>query len=67
EVVATVKQSRGSVAASAGYLELPAAQVRAAVRYYVAFPAEVDELLARQEAAAATEQEAARREGAILG
>jgi uncharacterized protein (DUF433 family) len=66
EVVATVKQSRGSVAAAAKYLARPLAQVRAAVRYYAAFPTEVDELLARQEASAAREREAAHRERAIL-
>lgn len=62
EVVDSVKQSRGSVAAAARYLERPAAQVRAAVRYYAAFPEEVDEMLARQAAAAEREREAARRE-----
>ena len=67
EVVATIKQSQGSVAAASRYLELPPAQVRAAVRYYTAFPMEVDELLAHQEAAAAIEREAAHRERAMLG
>ncbi|MEP6468654.1 MAG: hypothetical protein ABJC24_02685 [Chloroflexota bacterium] len=67
EVVATTKQSKGSADAAAGYLDLSSAQVRAAVRYYAAYPAEVDDLLARQEAAAAVEQEATRRERAILG
>jgi len=62
-----VRASRGSVASAAGYLGLPPAQVRAAVRYYAAFPAEVDDLLARQAAAAAHEEEAARRERATLG
>lgn len=67
EVVATTKQSKGSAHAAAGYLDLSSAQVRTAVRYYAAYPAEIDDLLARQETAAAVEQEAARRERAILG
>ena len=62
EVVGTVKQSRGSVAAAARYLDRPAAQVRAAVRYYAAFPDEVDDMIARQVAAADRERETARRE-----
>lgn len=66
EVIGTVKASRGSVASAARYLDLPPAQVRAAVRYYAAFSAEVDDLLARQATAAAREEEAARRERAAL-
>ena len=66
EVVGSVRAARGSVAATARYLELAAAQVRAAVRYYAAFPTEVDELLERQAVAAAAEEEAARRERAVL-
>jgi uncharacterized protein (DUF433 family) len=65
EVIGTVRQSRGSVAAAAKYLDRPAAQVRAAVRYYAAFPDEVDDMLARQVAAAERERESARRERAI--
>jgi uncharacterized protein (DUF433 family) len=67
EVVATVKQSRGSVAAAARYLDLAPAQVRAAVRYYGAFPEEVNDLLNRQADAAAREETAARSERAALG
>ena len=65
EVIGTVKQSQGSVAAAARYLDRPAAQVRAAVGYYAAFPEEVDDMLARQVAAADRERETARRERAI--
>jgi len=67
EIIGSVKASRGSVAAAARYLELPPAQVRAAVRYYAAFPGEIDDMLARQAEAAAREEEAARRERAVLG
>jgi uncharacterized protein (DUF433 family) len=67
EIIGTIKQSQESQSAAAEYLELPPAQVRAAVRYYAAFPDEIDDVLARQEALAALELEASRRERAILG
>jgi uncharacterized protein (DUF433 family) len=67
EVVATVKQNRGSPDEAARYLELPIASVRAAIRYYVAFPREIDEILAHQEAIADRERINAERERAILG
>jgi uncharacterized protein (DUF433 family) len=67
EVIGSVKASTGSIAGAARYLELAPAQVRAAVRYYAAFPAEVDDMLSRQADAAAREEEAARRERAALG
>jgi uncharacterized protein (DUF433 family) len=67
EVVATVRQSSGSVDGATRYLELPPAAVRAAIRYYSAFPAEIDDLLERQAAAAEREHAAARGERAILG
>lgn len=66
EIVATVKQSGGLIDAAARYLELPAAAVRAAVRYYAAFPSEIDGLLARQATIAEREETAAERERAIL-
>lgn len=56
----------GSVEAMARYLELPVAQVRAAVRYYAAFRAEIDAELARRAAVADREEAAARREHALL-
>jgi uncharacterized protein (DUF433 family) len=67
EVVDTVKQNRGSVDAASRYLELPAATIRTAVRYYAAFPDETDELLRRRDAIAERERTAAERERAILG
>ena len=66
EVIATVRQSRGSAEAAARYLELPMSAVRAAVRYYAAFPAEIDDLLARRAAIAERERSAAQAERAIL-
>ena len=66
EVIGIVKANRGSAAASARYLEMPEARIRHAVRYYAAFPDEIDQWLARQAAVAEREEAAARRERAIL-
>jgi len=66
EVFATVRQPGGSVEAAARYLELPVSTVRVAVRYAAAFPAEIEDLLARQAAIGKREQAVARREQAIL-
>ena len=66
EVVATIRQPGGSVEAASRYLELPVSAVRAAVRYYAAFPAEVDDLLERQASISEREQAAAKSERAIL-
>jgi hypothetical protein len=67
EVVATVKQNRGSVTAASAYLELPVGVTRAATRYYASFPNEIDEVLSRQGAIAERELATAERERAILG
>ena len=66
EVVETVRQSAKSVEAAAAYLDLPVAAIRAAVRYYAAFPGEVDAWIASVQAVAEQEEEAARRERAVL-
>ena len=66
EVAATVRHAGGSVDAASRYLELPVSSVRAAVRYYAAFPDEIDEVLERQAAIAEREQAASRGERAIL-
>lgn len=67
EVIATLRQNRNSLEAAARYLERPAATLRPAVRYYAAFPDEIDDRITLNEEAARTEQEAARRERAVLG
>jgi uncharacterized protein (DUF433 family) len=67
EVVATVKQNRGSIDSAARYLELPVGDVRAAVRYYAAFAGEIDEILGRQAAIAERERTIAEQERTILG
>ena len=66
EVVAVVAENRGSVSAAAAYLDLSVATVRAAIRYYAAYPGEIDEILERQAAIAEREAAAAKRERAIL-
>ena len=67
EAVDTVKQNAGSIDAAARYLERPTAALRIAIRYYAAFPEEIDELLARRDAIVDREQAAAERERAVLG
>ena len=66
EVVATLKANAGSAKATAAYLDLSIGMVRAAVRYYAAFPDEIEAILDRQAALARRQQEAAERERAIL-
>jgi hypothetical protein len=65
--VATLRQNRGSAEAASGYLELPPSAARAAIRYYAAFPDEIDDMLERQALASERERMAAERERAILG
>ena len=66
EVITTLRQNRNSLEATARYLELPVARLRPAVRYYAAFPEEIDDRIAMNEEVARSAQEAARRERAVL-
>ncbi len=66
EVIATIKQNRGSLKAAAAYLELPMSPMRSATRYYAAFPDEIDDILARRAAIAEREHLAAERERTIF-
>ena len=66
QVIDTLRASDSSVAATAEYLHIPERYVRAAVRYYADFRDEVDEWRERMRALAAREEEAWRREQAIL-
>jgi hypothetical protein len=70
EVIATLKsgEARGeeAIAATADLLDLTESQVRTAVRYYGAFPEEVDERIARNAQDADEAEEAWRREQAAL-
>jgi len=67
QVIGIVKANRGSTAATVRYLEVAEGLVRDAVRYYAAFPDEIDAWLDLQAAAEEREEAAARRERAILG
>jgi uncharacterized protein (DUF433 family) len=66
QVIDTLRESERSVDATADYLGIPEQYVRAAVRYYADFPEEVDEWRERTRAAAEREEDAWRREQAIL-
>ena len=66
QVIDTLRESDNSVEAAAEHLGIPEQQVRAAVRYYADFREEIDEWRARARAIAEREEEAWRREQAIL-
>lgn len=66
-VVTTIRQSDGSIAEAAEYLEIPLEQVEAAARYYAEYKGEVDELIGRAEFAAERERERSRRQQEALG
>ncbi len=62
EVIATVRDNDGDIAAAALYLEVPLGLVQAAVSYYGSYPGEIDEWIALNEQDAA-EAHAAFRAG----
>lgn len=66
QVIDTLRESDNSVEATAEYLAIPEQHVRAAVRYYADFREEVDEWREHTRAVAEREEEAWRREQAIL-
>jgi uncharacterized protein (DUF433 family) len=66
QVIDTLRESDNSVEATAEYLGSPEQHVRAAVRYYADFREEVDEWREHTRAVAEREEEAWRREQAIL-
>jgi uncharacterized protein (DUF433 family) len=66
QVIDTLRESDNSVTATAEYLDLPEQHVHAAVRYYADFRDEVDAWRERMRAIAEREEEAWRREQAIL-
>jgi hypothetical protein len=65
-VIDTLRASDNSVEATAEYLDIPEASVRAAVRYYADFQDEVDAWRERVRSIGDREEEAWRRERAIL-
>lgn len=58
EVIAAVNDNGGDVAEAAEYLRMALGLVQAAVVYYGAFPAEIDELIERNEREVAEAQRA---------
>jgi uncharacterized protein (DUF433 family) len=66
QVIETVRQSDKSTDEAAAYLAIPEAWVRACVRYYADYPDEVDEWTERMYAIAEREEDAWRREQAVL-
>lgn len=66
QVIDTLRESGNSISATAEYLDIPEQHVRAAVRYYGEFRDEVDEWRERIRTIAEREEEAWRREQAIL-
>lgn len=66
QVVETVRASRNSIADAAEYLGIPEAHVRAATAYYAQYQDEVDQWRERMHAIAEREEEAWRREQAVL-
>lgn len=66
QVIDTLRESDNSVEATADYFGIPEQSVRAAVRYYSEFRDEIDEWRERVRAAAEREEDAWRREQAIL-
>jgi uncharacterized protein (DUF433 family) len=66
QVIETLRGSNNSTSEAAEYLSLPEPWVRAAVRYYADYQAEVDEWIERMQAVAQREEDAWRREQAIL-
>jgi len=56
EAIATVRDNDGDLAAAAGYLEIPLGLVQAAVGYYGAYRAEIDDWIELNEQEAADAQ-----------
>lgn len=65
-VIETIRQNDNSIGEAAEYLELPAEQVEACLRYYVDYKGEVDALIERARAAADREQQRWRRQQEVL-
>lgn len=66
QVIETVRQSDKSTEDAAAYLAIPEPWVRACVRYYADYPDEVDEWTERMHSIAEREEDAWRREQAVL-
>jgi len=66
QVISTIRQNGNSVDAAAQYLEVPAEQVEAALRYYADFKDEVDRWAEHVAGIAARERERSRRRDQAL-
>jgi uncharacterized protein (DUF433 family) len=66
QVIETLRNSDNSVERTAEYLSLPETWVRACVRYYAAYPGEVDTFAERSHAMGAREEELWRGERSVL-
>lgn len=66
QVIETLRRHDNSTHATADYLSLPEPTVRAAVRYYADYRAEVDEIAEREQAVAARAEAAWHAEQAVL-
>jgi uncharacterized protein (DUF433 family) len=66
QVIDTLRESDNSVEATAEYFGIPETAVRAVVRYFAEFPNEVDAWRDRTRAIAEREEDAWRREQAVL-
>jgi uncharacterized protein (DUF433 family) len=67
QVIDTLRLSSNSVDETAAYFEIPAAWVRAAVRYYAAYPDDVERFAERVQATAEREHDLWQRQQAVLG
>jgi uncharacterized protein (DUF433 family) len=66
QVIQTLRHSGNAVDETAEYLRIPEAYVRSAVRYYADYPDEVEAWQERMHAIAKREEDAWRREQAVL-
>jgi len=66
QVIATLRESENSVAATAEYLDLPVTKVEAAVRYYALYRDEVDQVAELEADAAARAEAEWRAQQAVL-
>ena len=67
QVIDTLRASSNSVAEAAAYFEIPEPWVQAAVRYYAAYPDEVERFAERVKAVAEREHELWQRQQAVFG
>src|SRR3989442_9656986 len=62
QIIETLRQNENSIEETADYLDIPAAQVETAVRYYAAYKDEVDEWIEQSRANAERERDLWRRQ-----